>query len=260
MTTPEFIINTMKEMDCKYFTIHDTSHRLVYHQWQNIGIEESVRRFQNFVDNAATNSMFEVSIYHSNLRLKNGDAKEEGMTFELMITEKQKAQNDRMGGYGNDPLSNIQGLADNMYSAGSKGAIDLTTYLASKDEIMVLRMEIQQLKMENRYIQDKCNGDIERIRREYEERLSSDKKIEGVIGAVLPHIGLGANALGLSGINGIGTQIEQEVMTTKDKVISSVNVLIKVDPNFAENIEKLAKLAQDKPMIYKAAVQQLNSL
>lgn len=260
MTTPEFIISTMKEMDCKYFTIHDTSHRLVYHQWQNIGIEESVRRFQNFIDNAATNSMFEVSIYHSSLRLKNGDAKEEGMTFELMITEKQKAQNEKIGGYGNDPLSNIEGLANNMYSAGSKGAIDLTTYLSAKDEIMRLHMEIQQLKMENRYVQDKANGDIERIRREYEERLSSDKKIEGVIGAVLPHIGLGANALGLSGINGIGTQIEQEVMTTKDKVISSVNVLIKVDPNFAENIEKLAKLAQDKPMIYKAAVQQLNSL
>ena len=61
MTTPEFVIQTMREMDARFFTIHDTNYRLVYHQWQNISLDESVKRFQNFVDNAAINSFFNVA-------------------------------------------------------------------------------------------------------------------------------------------------------------------------------------------------------
>jgi hypothetical protein len=47
MTTPEFVISTMKEMDAKYFTIHDTNFRLVYHQWQNVTIDEAIKRGRN---------------------------------------------------------------------------------------------------------------------------------------------------------------------------------------------------------------------
>jgi|GEM_PF-1177845 len=259
MTTPEFVISTMKEMDAKYFTIHDTNFRLVYHQWQNVSIEESIKRFKNFCENAATNSIFNVGVYTSNLRLKNGEPKEEGLTFEIQIPNKIEASQERKQmGMGNP--YDITGFAGDLYQAGTKGAIDLQTYLASKDEIMRLNMEIQQLKMENRYLTDKTSSEIDRIRREYDDKLSSDKKIEGVIGAVLPHLGIGASTLGLSGINGIATNVEQEVMTTKDKVINAVNVLVKNDPNFATNIEKLAKLAVEKPAIYAMAVQQLNSL
>lgn len=257
MTTPEFVISTMKEMGCKFFTIHDTNYRLVYHQWQPISIEEAVNRFKNFCDNAAVNSIFNVGLYQTNQRLKNGEPKEEGLNFEIQIPHKAEPVPEKRGM--GSPYD-FGGLAGEMYNAGSKGAIDLQTYLNAKDEIMRLNMEIQQLKMENRYLQDKCNADIERTRREYEDKLSSDKKIEGVIGAVLPHLGFSAQTLGLSGINGITTNVEQEVMSTKDKVINAVNVLIKHDPNFADNIEKLAKLVVEKPSIYQIAVNQLNSL
>ena len=258
MTTPEFVISTIKEMDARYFTIHDTNYRLVYHQWQNVSVDETVKRFKNFCDNSATNSIFNVSLYTSNQRLKNGEPKEEGLNFEVQIPNKIEQVEEKRSGIGSP--YDITGFAGDMYQAGRTGAIDLQTYLSAKDEIMKLNMEIQQLKMENRYLQDKCNSDIERTRREYEDKLSSDKKIEGVIGAVLPHLGFGAQTLGLNGINGITTQVEQEVMTTKDKVINAVNVLIKNDPNFAENIEKLAKLVVEKPSIYQMAVNQLNSL
>jgi len=259
MTTPEFVISTMKEMDAKYFTIHDTNFRLVYHQWQNVTIDEAIKRFKNFCENAATNSIFNVGVYQSNLRLKNGEPKEEGLSFEIQIPNKIEQVDDRKT-IGMGSPYDITGFAGDLYQAGTKGAIDLQTYLAAKDEIMKLNMEIQQLKMENRYLTDRTTSEMDRLRREYDEKLSSDKKIEGVIGAVLPHLGLGATNLGLSGINGIGTQVEQEVMNTKDKVINAVNVLIKNDPNFATNIEKLAKLVVDKPTIYAMAVQQLNSL
>jgi len=46
----------------------------------------------------------------------------------------------------------------------------------------------------------------------------------------------------------------------KQRILNAVNTLIKCDPNFAQNIEKLAALAQKNPFIYKQAVNKLNSL
>jgi len=50
------------------------------------------------------------------------------------------------------------------------------------------------------------------------------------------------------------------MMDAKNKIIESVNKLIKTDPNFPENLAKLAQLAEKKPAIYKSAVDYLNKL
>jgi hypothetical protein len=49
-------------------------------------------------------------------------------------------------------------------------------------------------------------------------------------------------------------------MDTKQKITAAINVLIQLDPQFADNLLALAKLAQEKPFIYKEAVNKLKSL
>ena len=49
-------------------------------------------------------------------------------------------------------------------------------------------------------------------------------------------------------------------MDTKQKITSAINILIQLDPQFADNLLALAKLAQEKPSIYKEAVNQLKKL
>lgn len=49
-------------------------------------------------------------------------------------------------------------------------------------------------------------------------------------------------------------------MTDKEKILAAINKLSKLDPQLADNLTKLAKLADEKPFIYKQAIQQLNSL
>ena len=49
-------------------------------------------------------------------------------------------------------------------------------------------------------------------------------------------------------------------MSDKEKILTAINKLAKLDAQLAENLTKLAKLAEDKPFIYKQAIQQLNSL
>jgi hypothetical protein len=47
---------------------------------------------------------------------------------------------------------------------------------------------------------------------------------------------------------------------SKENIIAAVNKLVKLDPNFAENLNKLAELAEKKPFIYQQAVDQLKKL
>jgi hypothetical protein len=46
----------------------------------------------------------------------------------------------------------------------------------------------------------------------------------------------------------------------KQAIMTAVNTLVQCDPEFADNIQKLARLAKSNPFIYKQAVKKLNSL
>lgn len=46
----------------------------------------------------------------------------------------------------------------------------------------------------------------------------------------------------------------------KERIINAINKLIKQDPKFAANLEKLAELSEKKPFIYKQAIEHLNKL
>ena len=49
-------------------------------------------------------------------------------------------------------------------------------------------------------------------------------------------------------------------MSDKEKILNAINKLAKLDAALAENLTKLAKLAEEKPFIYQQAIKQLNSL
>jgi hypothetical protein len=268
MVNPKFVINAMREMDLRYFAIEDQSGNVMYHQWQTLSLEKSIERLENFIKNCSTNSSFVVYLYKSNERLKNGEptAKNQGMRYEVWVDE--PFENDRnMGIRGMDnqqnnqygsQFGNLTGIAESMYRVGSMGSVGLETYLGTKDEIMSLKLKIQQLEMENRYLEDKYAKEIESIKKDYEDKLSSDKKIEGIIGSVLPAMGFGGGMAGIMGLTQ-NAQMEKE-KTTKEKVIDAINILLESDPDFVDNITKLAQLSQSNPTIYKVAVQQLNKL
>jgi hypothetical protein len=255
MVNPNFIKDTMREMDCRFFQIEDAYGRTMYHQWQNVSLDEAIQRFQRFVDSCALNSSFRVSIYTSSEKFKNGEPKESGMSYEVMITEPSKKDNTISGfqNQNNSMNGDPMGIAEKMYNVGSMGAIGLDQYLASKQSEMGYMLEIQNLKNEIRYLTDKHGMEMERLRRDHEDAIASDRKIEGIIGTVLPTLGLGGG-FGMAGVP-IGSVQDD----SKRKVIDCVNKLLKVDPDFPDNIEKLCILAENKPTVYKMAVQQLNS-
>ena len=256
MVNPNFVIEQMKDLDYKYFVVEDMAGNQVTQSWQTLPVDRAVERFKSFLKHCSVGSSFVVYIFRTNERLKNGEPTRNNppMRYEIFINEphnERTMENEGMEGYG------INGIAESMYRAGSMGSIGLDTYIGAKDEILTLKLKIQQLEMENRYLQDKAQSDIDRLTKEYEDKLSSDKKIEGIIGSVLPAMGLGGS--GIAGLTQEAT-MEKKETSTKDKVISAINVLLANDPNFAENITKLAQLSKSNPTIYQVAVKQLNSL
>lgn len=259
MVNPKFVSNAMREMDSRFFVIEDAAGNVMYHQWQNIALDQAIERFENFVKNCSANSSFVVNVYQSNERLRNGEptAKNQGMRYEVWVDQvaPTPAPQDNQNNIG---IGGLPNLAESMLNVGRLGSVDLHTYLGTKDEIMNLKLQIQQLQMENKYLQDRHNADMERLKKEYEDKLSSDRKIEGIIGSVLPAMGLGGS--GMAGINGINGTAEAPVSSAKEKVLKAVNILLQNDPDFPENISKLAELVQKNKTIYQLAVKQLNSL
>ena len=254
MVNPQFVIEQMKDLDYKYFVVEDMAGNQVTQSWQTLPVDRAVERFKSFLKHCSVGSSYVVYIFKSNERLKNGEPTRNNVPMRYEIFMNEPHSNQPMEEEGN--FGGVNGIAESMYKAGSMGSIGLDTYIGAKDEILSLKLKIQQLEMENKYLQDRHQSEISRLEKDYQDKLSSDKKIEGIIGSVLPAMGLGGN--GMAGLTEDATMEKKE--TSKDKIISAINVLVQNDPNFVDNISKLAELSKKNKAIYEVAVKQLNSL
>ena len=258
MTSPQFIMDIMREQDLRYFTIVDSEYRLQYQQWQPISLEESIARLKKFIDHCSINTMFRINLYSTNERLKDGTPKRDGLSYEVMITESLREKQNISEAQSQTPMMGFDQYVDKAYNAGSMGAIDLDRYLTSKDQILQLQLKIQQLEMEKKYIEDKSARDLEALRNEYERKNSKEERIMGIASQFFPMV-MGGNQ---SPMNGLDVEelptMNKTTETPKDKVVKSINFLMQHDPDFVRNIAKLAELAEKKPMVYKMAVEQLN--
>lgn len=269
MVNPKFIADTMREMDYKYFVILDSYHNTVYQQFQPVSIEESIKRFNRFLENASA-AMYRVYIYQTNDRKANGEPKGNPFVYEVMLTESVKSANDTPTQTATGPVSTsvaMNGIADPMQNVftqgGMMGGVGLDKYLGEKDRILELMLRIQQLEMEKKYLEEKLERRESELRREMEQQNSSETRIQGIINNVLPTFMQGF--AGQAPMNGVSstdsnTTMENNKNAEKETIIASVNKLMKIDPNFAKNISSLANLAEKSPAVYAMAVEKLNSL
>jgi hypothetical protein len=267
MVTPSFIIDTMKELDYRYWRVTDSNYNVIYEMFQPVSLEESLRRFDRFLNNAGS-SMYRIFIYQTNEKLKSGEPKNQGFQYEVMLTDSVKQPEDKQPIIMSAPQPNvgfngIDAMGQVMTNGGMMGGVGLDRYLTEKDRIMELQLRIQQLEMEKKYLEEKLERRESELRREFDSQLSSEAKIQGIINNVLPTFmnGFAGNAP----MNGMPVE-EKKTMennnntTQRDRIIAAVNKLVKSDPNFATNIEKLAALREKNPDTYNTAVKMLNSM
>jgi hypothetical protein len=268
MVTPQFIIDTMKELDYRYWRVCDSNFNTIYEMFQPVSMEESLRRFDRFLKNASS-SLYRVFIYPTNEKLKNGDPKGQGFQYEIMMMESVKQPNENAvmppTPAENKGFNGIDAMGQVMTQGGMMGGVGLDRYLNEKDRIMELQLRIQQLEMDKKYLEEKLERRESELRREFESQVNSEQRIQGIINNVLPTFMNGF--VGNAPMNGIpqSQQIHKEMENTQkdtqqQRIITAVNKLIKLDPDFAANIEKLAALRERNPATYETAVKMLNSM
>jgi len=257
MVKPQFVIDTMREQDYRFFIVTDSDYRVVYQSTQNIPLEESIKRLQKFYDSAET-GLYRVQISPSNELRRDGSFKVDGFIYEIMLNksldnQKEDLRNVGMGGFGYDSPQNPF----------------LDRYIGSLENTSNLNAQMLLLQKEMEY-----ERRLRDLRDDYEKKmrdLEANSGMSGIMGELVKELGPQAmkafsSKLNQQPINGIDVdeQMEQKVInnmsTQKQQILEAVNTLIKLDPNFAENIAKLAQMAEKKPSVYKMAVEYLKSM
>ena len=253
----DFIKDTMREQDLRFFVIRDSEYRPQYEQMQPVGMDEALKRFDNFFANAR-NSIYHVFVYKLNQKKVDGQPKGVPYEYEVMLTDSIKDKE-------SVPINGMMG-----YGSGGQG-VPLDNFLSSKDTIMELKLQVMRLEMEKGQMKDMYEREIERMKADHEKSMSSESRIQGIVGQIAPMFGFGGGNT-INGISGIMSAMTQEphqdinnlstntMATQKEKIIAAVNQLLALDPNFPDNLELLVILAKNKPAVYKQAVSILKSM
>jgi hypothetical protein len=267
MVKPDFIVKTMRQNAIRFFDVYDADFHKQTEQFAPIGVEESIKRFEDFLEGACT-GYYRVNIYKTNEMKANGEPKGKSFSYEMYLDEGKKPKPEPetpmpvietqipMGMRGiSEPMQDVFTGNSNMM-----GGVALNQYLAEKDTILNLRLQIQKLEMEKQYLIDKMERREAELRSEIDKQSTSETRIQGIINQVLPTFMAGF--AGQSPMNGISEPMTQDNKSNnqKQEIINAVNRLMQIDPNFAKNIAALAVLAEKKPDVYKMAVQYLNGL
>lgn len=277
-----FVYNQFENDKYRYFGIFDEDGDFIFGQNDLIDTDRALTKLRTFFrDNQGT---FTIRVYNKKQANTNNAIARDNSTirkFTVEVSENLLPQGVNgltgMGG-GNsllppdDPRSN----APNMFQLlGQMAGVEMQMKLMEKDHQHYREnKELQDriAKMEEEQGKSKGMGAIvDRLG----EQFSDPQVLLGLISgvsqlfnkkeAVVPIHGVSNGMMSISDqdimpMNGIDEQVVNNISTRREKMISAMNYLTQHDPNFPENLSKLANLAQNKPMIYTMAVQYLNNL
>jgi hypothetical protein len=268
-----FIISQFESEKYRYYAIYDEDGDRVYTQNDLIDVESAINKLRSFFKD--NQGYFTIRVFSKKLSDKNNLIARDNSTIakynvEVTTPVLPMGVNGLSGMGGNsmlppdDPRSN----APNMFQLlGAMSQVEQNMKLMEKDHAHYREMkELQDriAKMEENEGKSKGMGAIvDRL----SEHLSDPNVIMGLVSgvqqifkkeAVAPMHGVRSEDM--MPMNGIDTEVANNISTRREKMIGSVNFLMQHDANFPENISKLAELAKNKPAIYSMAVSYLNNL
>jgi hypothetical protein len=270
-----FIVSQFETEKYRYFAIYDEDGDLVFSQNELIDADRAAQKLKNFFkDNTG---YFTIRIFGKKIPSLSNLASRDSNTiakYNVEISTPVLPQGvNGLTGMGamngsvlppDDPRQN----APNMFQLlGQMSQVEQQMKLMEKDhahyrELKELQDKIAKMEEE----QSKSRG-MGAIVDRLGEQFSDPNVLLGLLSgvqqlfkpkAVVPMHGINDNDI--MPMNGIDAQVEANILSRREKMVAAVNLLMKHDDNFPENISKLAVLAQNKPAIYSMAVNYLNNL
>jgi hypothetical protein len=188
MMTPDNVMHLMPQLELRFFRIFNAStYGLQYESMQEIPVSEAQKRFKEFFDMAG-DGVYQVLMLRK--PLVPGGSKPNKGAYEYEVVKsstmqdpprQQQPQNNYMNGF-----LEKQG--------GYMGAVDLTTHLAGKDEILLLKLQIQDKDHQIARLNDK----IDDLKERHEKELKDAKNPQEIVKGIAPTIMGALNGLDLS--------------------------------------------------------------
>ncbi len=264
ITSLNFVINQFETENYRYFIVFDEDNDPVFVQNDLIDKESAIAKLKSFVrDN---NGYFSIKVFSKKLtNVKNRAEQDKNLVtkFNVELTHKLNPTSAPLiggfnPGFGSLPSDDPRSNAPNIYDiVGRMGEVTTQMKLMEKDhqhyrEMKELQDRIEKMEQENAKATG-MNGVL--------STLSDNFKDPAVLMGLLQSVGgLFKGKQEVMPMNGVDAEVQSNVSERKTKMLNAVNLLMKLDPSFPENIAALALLAQNKPDTYKMAVQYLKTM
>lgn len=263
------VFNQIEQNNYRYFVVTDEDAEMVFVQNDLLDSESALNKLKNFLKESS--GVFKIRIMRKKLnnpanRAQWSSNAEATYNVEVspqnpIVTSLQGQQNQQNGLGSLLPMDDPRSNAPNIYQMmGSLGEITTQMKLMEKDhqhyrEIQELRNQIAKMEEE----QSKSKG-MGAIADKFTSQLSDPAVLMGLISAVSGVFKKSGAVEEVVAMNGVDTEVNSNVEERRKKMVAAVNTLCQKDPNFPENIVKLSLLCQNKPDLYKMAVNYLNQL
>lgn len=264
ITSLNFVLSQFETEKYRYFIISDEDNDPVFMQNDLIDQESALAKIRSFF--SSNNGFFSIKVFSKKLtNPKNRAEQDKNLVtkFNVELTHKLNHQpmipiNGYNQGFGSLPSDDPRSNAPNIYDVvGRMGEVTTQMKLMEKDH---------QHYREMKELQDR----IERMEKDSEKAtgmngvlstLSDNFKDPAVLMGLLSSVGgLFKGKSDVMPMNGVDAEVGANISERKTMMLNSVNMLMKLDPNFPENIAALSSLAQNKPDTYKMAVNYLKSM
>lgn len=263
ITSINFVVSQFETENYRYFMIFDEDNDTVFVQNDLIDQESALAKLKSFVrDN---NGYFSIKVFSKKLtNTKNRVEQDKFLAakYNIELTHKLNLAPVTpapygVNGFGSLPSDDPRANAPNIYDIfGRMGEVTTQMKLMEKDhqhyrEMKELQDRIERMEQENQKATG-MNGVL--------STLSDNFKDPAVLMGLLSSVGGLFKKQEVMPMNGITEEVATNVSERKTKMLNAVNLLMKLDADFPENISALANLAQTKPDTYKMAVVYLKSM
>jgi hypothetical protein len=189
MTNPEYILEFMTENDMRYWIIANSFDRETTRQFNDMGLDESVRRMKNFFKN--NTGFHRIKLYQSNEILRGGKPRNEPAIFEVTI-QGSEFKDKKPGDVSNTQIGNMP----NIPSPSPSGAIvGVDQYLNVHSLNADLKAENEKLKMQLEYMAEKHERELENVRKEMDSKIKeasdSNQIFSQGLGLLMSRMGVG---------------------------------------------------------------------
>lgn len=247
MVKLEYIHKKIKQDGWKFWKVVNSEDQGIEVQYRDITPDESLQLFNEWY-NSMEGGSFAIIMWQKSPRTTSGTFKPQvpSCRFDFRILPQIEKKEETI-----NPMQTLSGF-ENLGGPFSASAL----YLENKElkkEIQDHLNTIQDLKTQIRIkdIQDQHASKIAEKDNAWEERIMA------IASTVTPDL---LKSFQSKPINGIEEQpMTQTPNDAKSRILAAVNKLIEKDPNFTDNIEKLAKLAEKNPAMYQQAAKLINS-